>query len=197
MAAWGFWNGQFSPHSFAAKAKQRGYAWAALELDDTTTGAFNRSIWPYFRSELEAVGIIPGAWFTEGGNIESTPPDAHFAIAEMEGQADYDGVISAINRGRLPDCSLAIITNFNVPFTSPGAIHPEVAVPLIENGFHCLTECYLGDNPNATPDRLDWTSKRFGWPASQPVFGLWNAPLSTYDAWKDWPGVHYLAENIL
>lgn len=59
------------------------------------------------------------------------------------------------------------------------------------------TECYLGDNPNATPDRLNWTAQHLGWPTSQPVFGVYNAPPSTYAPWASWPGADYLAEYVL
>lgn len=59
------------------------------------------------------------------------------------------------------------------------------------------TECYLGDNPNTTPDRLNWTAQHLGWPTSQPVFGVYNAPQSTYAPWASWPGADYLAEYVL
>ena len=172
--------------------------WAALELDDAQTGEYNTLLWPDFAVECLAHGIKPGVWFTEGGNITRTPVDAHFSIAEVEGPGDYNGVVAAIDAGTLPDCPLAVVTNFNVPLTTPaGAPAPAAARPLIDAGFFCLTEAYLGDNPNATPDELDFKAKQLGWATSQPVFGVWNAPPSAYAQWADWPGADYLGEYVL
>ena len=165
-------------------------------MDDVQTGEFNRQLWPSFKFECEQHGIIPGIWVTEGANITMTPADSSFAIAECEGPGDYNGITA--NLGNLPSCSLAIVTNFNIPLTDTnGAPVPAAAKPLIDAGFACLTECYLGDNPNATPDRLDCTAKRLGWPASQPVFGVYNKPPAAYAQWADWPGADYLGENVL
>lgn len=193
--AWGLDNGQFSPASFASKAKAAGYSWAALELDDFG----NEARWPAFRDACLAEGIEPGCWFTEGVHIVDTPTDSTFAIAELEGPVDYDGIMLAIQHHVLPDCPLAVATNFNVPLTNPqGLPQPDAAAPLIAAGFACLTECYLGDNPTATPDRLGFTGRVLGWPQTQPVFGIYNTPPSTYDQWDSWPGSSdYLAENVL
>lgn len=186
--------GQFTTHQFAQKASDAGYAWAALELDDYN----NAPRWPDFAWECRQKGVMPGIWVTEGAKISTTPADADFAIAELEGPGDYDGIIAAIDGGTLPTCSLAVCTNFNVPLTNPqGVPQPDKAKPLIDAGFSCLTEAYLGDNPEATPDRLDFTARQLGWPGSQAVAGVYNVPPSAYAEWVDWPLVHYLGENVL
>lgn len=191
----GFREGQLTPVQFAQKARAAGYRWAALEHDDYG----NAGRWGPFRHACQSEGILPGVWFTEGGHIADTPSDASFAIAECEGPGDYEGVTAAIKHLMLPRCPLAIITNFNVPLITPeGVPRPEMAAPLIEAGFRCLTEAYLGDNPNATPDNLDRMARGCGWPSSQPVFGVYNAPASAYDPWRSWPGASdYLAEYLL
>lgn len=194
MVAWMFENGQFTTHQFAQKASDAGYVWAALELDDYN----NAPRWPDFAIECRQKGVKPGVWVTEGANISTTPLDADFAIAELEGPGDYDGIIAAIDGGTLPKCSLAVVTNFNVPLTDPqGVPQPDKAKPLIDAGFSCLTECYLGDNPEATPDRLDFAARQLGWASSQPVFGVYNKPPSAYAQWANWPGADYLGENVL
>jgi hypothetical protein len=198
MLAWGFWNGQFTPRTFAEAAAAKGYEWAALEIDDEDTGDHNLLLWPQFEFECVQHGLLAGTWTTEGGNIDMTPVDASFAIAELEGPGDYDGIMFAIENQRLPSCSLAVITNFNIPLTdTSGVPRPEKAKPLIDAGFSCLTECYLGDNPNATPDEMDFKARQCGWPTSQPVFGVYNKPPAAYAEWADWPGVDYLGENVL
>jgi hypothetical protein len=138
---------------------------------------------------------VAGVWFTEGGNIQLTPDDADFAIAEMEGPNDYNGILAA----ELPDVPVAIATNFGTPLTdAQGVPQPAAAAPLIEAGFVCLTECYLGDNPNANPDRLDFRAKQLGWEWSQPIYGVYNMPKSAYAPWLGWPGESdYLAEYVL
>lgn len=133
------------------------------------------------------------AWFTEGYNIVTTPDDAQGAIAELEGPfggpGDWEGINNAIRWGQLPDCRLAIVTNFN-------DVQPGEAEAIIAAGFHCLTEAYMGDNVSATPTNLDNTARAIGFEASQPVFGLWNAPESLYAPWATWPGAEYLVENV-
>lgn len=195
MVAWMFHNGQFTERQFAQRASVEGYAWAALEIDDPNYNNLPR--WPDFKWECESHGILPGVWVTEGGNIYMTPADAPFAIAEVEGPGDYEGVVNVINgvgAGPLPTCSLAVCTNFNTPLTTPAA-----AAPLIDAGFSCLTEAYLNENLNATPDNLDLMARNLGWATSQPVFGVYDAtyPAPTYEQWHDWPGVDYLGEYVL
>ena len=131
---------------------------------------------------------MAGVWVTDGWNMSMTPPDAEFLIVEMESAGDYDGIMNHPT----PTIPHAIVTNFG-PFTDSG----RDPAPLIAEGWVCQTECYMGDNPNATPDRLNWTAQQWGWAHTQPVFGLYNAPASTYAQWADWPGADYLMENVL
>ena len=194
FVAWGLSNGQWTPAELAAKAKAAGYEWLALELDDY--GGWQT--WPSVRDACVGQGLLPGVWTTEGRNIQYAPADVGFVIAECEGPGDYEGIMHAEASGEIPKVPKAIVTNFNVPLTdAAGVPQPPAAKPLIDAGYACLTEAYLGDNPNANPDRLDFRAKQLGWASSQPVFGVYNAPLSTYDQWADWPGAVYLAEYIL
>lgn len=147
---------------------------------------------------MHSVGSLAGPWFTEGAQIANTPADADFAIAELEGQGDYDGIINAIDAGSLPSCRKAVVTNFNTPLTdSQGVPQPQFAAPLIAAGFECLTEAYVNENSNATPDNMDLMAKNLGWPRSQPVFGIYSGPPTLYDPWKSWPGYSlYSAEYL-
>jgi hypothetical protein len=130
---------------------------------------------------------------TDGWNLNKIPADSQFAIAELESQGDLDGILSHPT----PTVPHAVITNFT-PLSNPqGEPLPDKAAPLIEAGWFCQTECYLGDNPSGTPDTQDHFAKQLGWGATQPVFGLYNAPPAAYAQWYDWPGCDYLAENIL
>jgi hypothetical protein len=136
---------------------------------------------------------------TEGANIRITPSDADFAIAEMEGPGDYEGVVSAISGGAIPSCPKAIVTNFNLPLVDASGPNPQACKPLINAGFACLTEAYIGDNPRATPPNMDFMGRNLGWLSTSPVFGVYNASMSLYDPYKSaFPGwSSYLAEYVL
>jgi hypothetical protein len=177
------------------KAAGLGYRWAALEYDDYG----NDQIWGPFRLSCHAAGLQAGVWMTEGANIRITPSDADFAIAEMEGPGDYEGVVSAISGGAIPACPKAIVTNFNLPLVDASGPNPQACKPLIQAGFACLTEAYMGDNPRATPPNMDFMGRNCGWLSTSPVFGLYNAPMTTYDQYKSaFPGwSSYLAEYVL
>ena len=132
---------------------------------------------------------------TEGAHIAQTPHDADFAIAEVEGPGDYDGVAAAAP----PACPHAIVTNFNTPMYGGTPEAQAAAKVLIDKGYECLTEAYIGDNPNATPTNLDHYGRFLGWPSTSPVFGVYNAPLTSYTPYMaQFPGWSaYLAEYLI
>lgn len=136
---------------------------------------------------------------TEGANIRFTPADADFAIAELEGPGDYEGIVNAISDGQIPASPKAVCTNFNLPLVDASGPNPQAAKPLIDAGFACLTEAYMGDNPNATPNNLDLMGRNLGWGSTSPVYGVYNEPLANYEqynaAYPGWSA--YLAEYVL
>lgn len=157
--------------------------------------------WAEFAFACTQRGIQAGVWVTNGGNIQATPSDADFLIAELEGPADYDGILNAIEimPAWMHEIPKAVITNFAAPLGDITGYHPEKAKPLIDAGFECLTEAYLGNGDTLTPDRLDFTAKKLGWTYTIPTFGAYNKPLSEYEPWFDWDYGYavYLAENVL
>lgn len=137
-------------------------------------------------------GMKAGSWVTEGGSLYLTPGDADFAIAEIEGPGDYEGVVNLINgvgAGPLPKCPLATVTNFST-------ITRDKAKVLIDAGFTCLPEAYTNENPNQTPDSVDRIARNLGWPTSQPVAGVYpvNGVYADYSKWSSWPLADYLGE---
>lgn len=90
------------------------------------------------------------------------------------------------------------MTNFNTPLYGGTPQAQEAAKPLIEAGFACLTEAYMGDNPNATPTNLDNYGRFLGWSSTSPVFGVYNAPLTSYTPYMaQFPGWSaYLSEYL-
>lgn len=188
-----FHNGQLTPEQFATQAAAYGYEWAALEYD---YAPYEPEVWyPEFHYHCLLHNVIPGVWFTTGGEIYRTPPDAAFAIAEVEGPGDLEGVTNVINGvggGPLPACSKAIITNFST-------LTRQNSRPLIDAGFTCLTECYMNEIPTMTPDNMNLIARNLGWPTSQPVAGVYpvaGQPTPDYTPWKDWPMADYAAEYV-
>lgn len=196
MIAWGFSNGQWTTDEFAAKAKAKGYEWAALELDDENYSPM--TYWTSFVQSCRLHGILPLAWFTEGGSIYKTPGDAAGAIAEVEGPGDLQGVTMVIQGqggGPLPKCPLAICTNFST-------LTVDNVKPLLGANFTCLTESYINESAGMTPDNMNRIARGLGWPTSQPVFGVYPTPgqpnpVPLYAQWETWPGVDYLGEYVL
>lgn len=202
MFAWGFAHGFTGGRHTVAQAAQLARtkygegSWGALELDDAEFGPYNRSIFEEFAYHWNLRGMYAGAWFTEGGMIYDVPATADFGIAEVEGPGDLEGVVNVIRgigAGPLPDCPLAICTNFST-------LNRDNVRPVIEAGFACLTEAYMNQAPGATPDSLDLIGRYLGWPTTQPVFGVYpwaGQAAPSYAQWRDWPGVDYLGEYVM
>jgi len=182
----------------ATKARERGYRWLALEIDDYG----NREHWTTFAAACRLQGILPGTWVTDGRNLGvSEPSDSRFMIAEDEGSFDRQGIIDAIRRG-LPDKPKAIIGNGWWLTPEPGQMLEAVAA-----GFHFITECYartdLGVPTGYTPAGLAWNAHTYlGFPYDriQPCFGMFGgATDADYAAWKETnPGwSDYLVEYTL
>jgi hypothetical protein len=183
---------------FATQAAAMGYRWAALELDDYD----NAERWGPFHHACISAGIRPGPWFTEGGNIVNTPPDAHFTIAEVESEQDRLGAIAGAPAIPSTVKRRAILTNFTPMTDGQGVPQPDKAKPLIDAGYDCLTECYMGEPNGASlnPEQMNFRATvQLGWQRSQPVFGVYNKPLSEYaQQIQNWPAHGlYLAEYVL
>lgn len=201
MLAWGpmegYTGGRYTIRQAMEKCAARGYEWTVLIIDDPRWREYNSSIWAEYVAESHRVGMLAGAWVTDGGSLYLTPGDADLAIAELEGPfggpGDYEGIMNVLAAGQLPSCPVAICTNFSNATRS-------TAHPLIAAGFACLTESYLNENPNVTPDNMDRIARELGWPTSQPVFGVYpvgGVPPPSYAQWQTWPGVDYLVEYVI
>lgn len=201
--AWGLSNGQYSPASLAAKAVSLNFRAVALEYDDFG----NNGRWETFASEMRAAGVSPGTWFTVAGNIIQTPLDADFTIAEVEGDYDYWGLRAAIETGVIPKIPRAVCTNFGgiIQKNDDGSTDVPAsaarAKPLIDDGWYCHTEVYRVDNPQVTPESMEFIAhNQLGWPSERiyPVFGVWGQKtLADYLEWEDIPGWSvYLAEYL-
>jgi len=189
MTAWGFSNGSLGGvATFATRAAARGYKCASLEYDDYG----NDARWPAFRDACHQQQLWAGVWFTNSMNLQACPFDADFVVAELEDEDDYRGIIQ--HTDTLPSVSRAVITNF-VPLVDSTGYRPDKAKPIIDMGYACLTECYMGVSENFSPPRMDFTARvQLGWPHTQPVFGTYGKPLAEYAQWQKGGWGVYLAE---
>ncbi len=88
------------------------------------------------------------------------------------------------------------VTNF-APFVyEDGKPWPEKAAPLIQDGWACVTECFVTEAPNATPDNTNWYATRnLGWATTQPMIEAWH--ISDYGDLSKYKNVsHWDAGNI-
>jgi hypothetical protein len=189
MTAWGFDNGSLGGiATFMQRAKQRGYRCVSLEYD----AYGNDARWSVFKDAAHQQLLFAGTWVTNSQNIRACPADTDFIVGELEDEDDYQGLMAA--RDFRTDIPRAVITNF-VPLVDANGYKPEKAKPLIDAGFDCLTECYMGVSTNFSPDRMDFVARvMLGWPTSQPVFGTYGKPLSEYAQWQKGGWGVYLAE---
>jgi hypothetical protein len=203
FVAWGIWNGQFTAAQLAARMVEDGYGWAVLEWDfepeDDPGNYVNQPLWPGFRDALTAKGLLPGVWFT--GNLSvSTPAGAACVVVECEGPGDYQNILNS----PVPSVPRAIVTNFNVPLTTPAGVpDPEMAEPLIAKGYRCLAEHYSSD-ANYYPAALDALARQLGWPGAQMVYSLYAGQVrdpdvayyeTTFPLWQTGASF-YLAEHL-
>lgn len=84
----------------------------------------------------------------------------------------------------------AVATNF-APFVyHNGTPYPEKSLPLVEANWKCITECYLSEAPNSTPENQAFFANHLGWAITQPVIGLYGgktfADYPTRDNYPNW-----------
>lgn len=73
------------------------------------------------------------------------------------------------------DIPKAIVTNFAPFVSSTGQLMPEKAQPLIQDGWACITENFISESPNSTPENTDFFAKHaLGWPETQPMLEAWR-----------------------
>lgn len=193
-------NGQFSPESLASKAAAfrheaapDGFKWLALQED----GFGNAARIADFVAAAHKVGIKAGIWQTYP--IAKAWAGIDFYMAELERPIDTRAFTEA-HRRLNPSLSTWYITNLDTHGD------PDYFKPLVDAGFGCYTEAYISDNPQATPERMEWQARQVGIPVSYPGPSLYAGPAGapTLDdyvrkhgllRWHTWAG--YLAEYIL
>lgn len=208
-------NATFTPYELAQKARARGYRWIALEWNQHGNSSRGGAV----KQECDRVGLVFTIWFTRSGQPENdmdfTPAEARKALVESGaagflGEAEVPpelagGVPNPQEQNwpelihELADLEIpkGVVTNF-APFVhNNGTPYPEKAKPLVDAGWHCITECFITESPNATPARGDFYAKmNLGWPETQPMVEGWH--LADYGDMSGFRNVsHWSAGHVL
>ncbi len=123
------------------------------------------------RTALHLRGIRFGVWEDEP-TVGSGPQavrqyGADFYIAEAEQITPWPEFVANF-RAANPSTPAAIITNFT-------GLTPENVAVIEAHQFACLTECYLPENPQATPVAQDDYARRvLGFPRTQATVGIYS-----------------------
>lgn len=150
-------------------AAEHGFGHVSLQWDDPR----NHGLAGALREALEDRGLSFGVWESKpvpGTRAVEETGASHY-IAQAEAPEPWSEIAASA-----PDVPRAVVTTFHgLGALSDGAYDPAVAAPVVDGGFHCLTEAYYGVSPNWTPDRLDFTgTQQLGWPQTQPVIGVFG-----------------------
>lgn len=160
----------------------KGYKWVAYQLNDVDLGATQYARCPLYRDACEPSMIFTG-WFTR----PFTPEQVRQACVELALQGIIlEGEIPANQPNSVDwvdviwhladlDIPKAVVSN-SAAFTDPqGNYLPEKAKPLIDDGWAYISECFISESPNATPERADWVvTTKLGWPRTQPMIEGWH-----------------------
>lgn len=101
---------------------------------------------------------------------------------------DWPAVVAAVQDLPIPK---AVCTNFAPFVTQDGLPDRSKSQPLVDAGWACMTECYLSEAPNATPENTDFYARtHLGWSETQPVLGLYGgktfADYPTRNNYRNW-----------
>lgn len=112
-------------------------------------------------------GEIPSEWLNPNTGIVEPRPEA----------VNWADVIFYISDINIPK---AVVTNF-APFVHwNGLPWPQKAKPLIDADWKCITENFISESPNSTPQNTDaYARNALGWPKTQPMVEL--PRLNEYD----------------
>jgi hypothetical protein len=149
-----------------------------LEADDFNNAArLDRTA-----KACRAEGLRFGHWETwphpgtTSQYITMYEPD--FVILEAERKNDWEAIREALPSG----LNVSVCTNLD-----------EHGVPNYFNpiaDWVCHTECYIQDNPQATPPRMEFQARQVGFTNMiQPIFAVHGGlTLANYSEWFDYPG---------
>ena len=199
-------NGRFTPAQLAASAKLKGYRWCTYQLNDATLGPQQWAACAAFRDAWHAAGLeYFTVWLTrpfDGALARRAVVETGAAGIILEGEIppgrpeSVDWVDVIFHLGDL-DVAKAVVSNTAAFVHQDGTPAPEVAEPLIVDGWAYISECFISESPNSTPARTDFYAKSaLGWPRTQPMIEGWH--IDAYGDLSSFQNVsHWDAGNVL
>lgn len=166
-------------------------------------GNYNRSA--AMKQACESTGLVYTIWLTRNftaAEVRQACVESGAAGVSLEAEIPAENAPGVPNPQavnwpevifELSDLNIykAVVTNF-APFVhADGSPWPEKAAPLIKAGWRCMTECYLGEAPMATPENTNWyATVNLGWSETQPVLGIYGgktfADYPTRNNYRNW-----------
>jgi hypothetical protein len=165
-----------------SKAIAKGYKWVAYQWNDGASGAQQQALAPATRQACQG-NLVFTVWLTR-------PFDAAFA-RQAAVESNCEGIIL---EGEIPasrpeavnwpevifeleslDVPKAVVSNFAAFVHEDGSPWPEKAAPLIADGWAYISECFITESPNSTPEKTDfYATTNLGWPETQPMVEGWH-----------------------
>lgn len=198
-------NGYFSSaQEFVTKAQAKGYCWVAYQWNDGNLGPGQRAAAPAYRSACSGK-LVWSVWLTRpftAQEVRTAVVESQCEAIILEGEIPGDRPeavdwVDVIFHLRDFDIPKAIVTNFAPFVSSEGQVMPEKARPLIEDGWACITENFVSESPNSTPENTHYFATQvLGWPTTQPMIEGWH--IADYGDLSRFSGVsHWDAGNVL
>ena len=131
--------------------------------------------------------------------LEAEIPSEYFnpATGQVEPKPEAVNWPEVIFQLKDIDIPKAVVSNA-APFVhANGLPWPEKAKPLIDAGWHYISENFITESPNSTPARTDFYVKtNLGWPETQPMIEGWH--IQDYGDLSGFRNVsHWDAGNVL
>lgn len=189
-----------------SKAKAAGYGWVAYQWNDHVLGPTQQAKAHATRMECENAGLVFTVWLTRPFTplmAREVADVSSCAGIILEGEippgrpesVDWEHVVEEFSSYPWPK---AVVTNF-APFvdTQTGLPRPDISAPLIDAGWHCITENFISETPTATPERTDfYATRNLGWAETQPMIeGLRIADYGDLSRFRNVS--HWDAGNVL
>ena len=173
----------------------KGYRWVCFEWNQYN----NHQRGAEMRAACANHNLVFTIWLTrpfDAGSVRQACLDSQCAGVSLEAEipgyvpeaVNWSAVVNAI--ADLP-IHKSVVTNFAPFVTQDGFPDPGKSLPLVDAGWACLTECYLGEAPQSTPENQDFYARsHLGWHATQPVIGIYGgktfADYPTRDNYRNW-----------
>lgn len=176
LVAWGLNGGDWTPEQLAQDVAGCGFEWIAVQFGDADNEP-KPELLSRLRTACREAKLLFGIWEQDPrtlDNVLNVRPNLWLPAVERPWDG-YEQMLAEFRTQR-PRLPAGVITNFN-----------HDSKPFIDNGFRCLPEAYLSDDPNvpaetASPVDMMNRAREEGWPRAFPCLGVHRYKLADYGA---------------